>query len=184
VRSKSLSKSRSPLRRGTSPKDTAKYKRQNLKETSEYSTQYENDSEFSPQRKRANPLNKNTEPDELPSEGRQYLKDLKAKHSQAEVLQDSKSSLLSSTALQRIKESNLKLSVQNERAEEEIERCHDQIARQASQNHQLHMQVRSLEKDQNDLRSRYEDMQERAASEREDHLKRIAELEDELNRQM
>ena len=140
MRSKSLSKSRSPLRRGTSPKDTAKYKRQNLKETSEY-----NDSEFSPQRKRANPFNKNTEPDELPSESRQYLKDLKAKKSQAEALQDSKSSLLSSTALQRIKESNLKLSVQNERAEEEIERCHDQIARQASQNHQLHMQVRSLE---------------------------------------
>lgn len=179
MRSKSLSKSRSPLRRGTSPKDTAKYKRQNLKETSEY-----NDSEFSPQRKRANPYNKNIEPEEVPSEGRQYLKDLKAKKGQAEPLQDSKSSVLSSTALQRIKESNLKLSVQNERAEDEIERCHDQIARQASQNHQLHMQVRSLEQDQNDLRSRYEDMEERAASEREDHLKRIAELEDELNRQM
>lgn len=35
----------------------------------------------------------------------------------------------------RLKESNLKLSSQNDRAEDEIDRCHDQIARQASQNH-------------------------------------------------
>jgi hypothetical protein len=44
------------------------------------------------------------------------------------------------------------------------------------------MQARSLEKDQHDLRMRYEEMVERASSERQDHLQRIAELEDEENR--
>jgi len=39
------------------------------------------------------------------------------------------------TAFNRLKESNMKLGLEQERAEEEIERCHDQIARQASQNH-------------------------------------------------
>ena len=32
-------------------------------------------------------------------------------------------------AFDRLKKSNLKLSTLNEKAEEEIERCHDQIAR-------------------------------------------------------
>ena len=59
------------------------------------------------------------------------------------LLQDS---LGSTTIVQRLKESNLKLSAQNERAEEEVERCHDQIARQASQNHQLQIQVSKLER--------------------------------------
>ena len=50
-------------------------------------------------------------------------------------------SLGSTTMMQRLKESNLKLSNQNDRAESEVDRCHDQIARQATQNHQLYMQV-------------------------------------------
>ena len=37
-----------------------------------------------------------------------------------------------SLAFVRIKQSNLKMSELNEKAEEEIERCQDQIARQAS----------------------------------------------------
>ena len=93
-RSKSLSKSRSPLRRGTSPKSTAKYKRPGTKEMSDF-----NDSEFSPQRKRASPFAKKPEQNEFQNEGRQYLQELKVKKGQEEALLDSKSSLQSSTVL-------------------------------------------------------------------------------------
>ncbi len=68
------------------------------------------------------------------TEGRDYIKKLQ-KGLNTESLQESNSSIISSTLVQRIKENNMKLSIRNERAEEEIERCHDQIARQASQNH-------------------------------------------------
>ena len=44
-----------------------------------------------------------------------------------------------SVAFNRLKASYLKINDINEKAEEEIERCHDQIARQASQNHQLQL---------------------------------------------
>lgn len=64
------------------------------------------------------------------------------------VFRDELQESLGSTTnlVSRLKESNLKLSKQNDRAEEEIERCHDQIARQASQNHQLQMQLKALQR--------------------------------------
>lgn len=50
--------------------------------------------------------------------------------SRHETLGDSLGS--TTNIITRLKDSNLKLSKQNDRAEEEIERCHDQIARLAS----------------------------------------------------
>lgn len=61
------------------------------------------------------------------TEDRNHIK--KQKKANTESLQESNSSIISSTLVQRIKDNNIKLSVRNEKAEEEIERCHDQIAR-------------------------------------------------------
>ena len=61
------------------------------------------------------------------TEDRNHIK--KQKKANTESLQESNSSIISSTLVQRIKDNNIKLSVRNEKAEEAIERCHDQIAR-------------------------------------------------------
>jgi hypothetical protein len=45
----------------------------------------------------------------------------------------------------KLKEHNFRISELYEKNEEEIERCHDQIARQASQNHNLQQKMEELE---------------------------------------
>lgn len=106
------------------------------------------DSEFSDVRKyrkfknpMAHHLNKQTHHQivPMPIEEEEPRVSFSHKKGQQDYRQGSLGDSLGSTTnvINRLKESNLKLSKQNDRAEEEIERCHDQIARLASQNHQL-----------------------------------------------
>lgn len=82
--------------------------------------------------------------------------------------------------LGRAKESNVHLAKKYEEYQEEVEKCHDQIARQANLNHTLQIQVERLENELEELALAHQELVEKSAENEILFERRIQFMNDEV----
>eukprot|EP00347_Sterkiella_histriomuscorum_P000635 403375084 len=87
------------------------------------------------------------------------------------------------TQLHRVKENNVLLSRRFEQAQEEIEKSHDQIARQAQHNHNLKLQNEKLQQELEEIVLEHQNLMQRQSEDAISYERRIEHLNQELLQQ-